>query len=50
MIVEGVENSCVPVIKSDLLAEFIEKYPSQKKELSKAEMKECLECITSHMI
>ncbi len=50
MIVEGAENSRIPVIKSDLLAEFIETYSSKKKELSKDDMKLCLECIESHMI
>lgn len=47
-ILEGVENCSVPLVKSDLLHEFIEKYPSGEKMLSKEEMENCLLRIEEH--
>ncbi len=41
-IIEGAENCSVPLVKSDLLHEFIEKYPSREKTLSKEEIESCL--------
>lgn len=50
MIITGVENSPIPLVKSDLLVDFIEKYPSNNKELSFQEMQECLKKIEQYMI
>ena len=47
MITEGVENCSIPIVKSDLLVEFIESYKYDKL-LSSEEMKICLETINKY--
>lgn len=47
-IIEGGDNSPIPLLKSDLLTRFIESYPSGNRVLSDDEMKECLLRIEEH--
>lgn len=49
MIIEGVENCAAPIIKSDLLTDFIENYVSAQ-ELTETEIKQCVEAIAKHML
>lgn len=48
MIIEGVENCSIPLVKSDLLVEFIETYKSDVS-LSDDEISECIKKIESYM-
>ncbi|GFI61441.1 hypothetical protein IMSAG049_00600 [Clostridiales bacterium] len=50
VIIEGVENCDVPIVRSDLLTEFIEKYEPKGKALSEEKMEECLKRIEEHMV
>lgn len=47
MIIAGVENCSIPIVKSDLLVEFIESYQCDKL-LSSEEMRICLETINKY--
>lgn len=47
-ILEGAENCSVPLVKSDLLHEFIESYPPGNKLLSQEEIENCLSLIERH--
>ncbi|MBD5395548.1 MAG: hypothetical protein HDR23_09130 [Lachnospiraceae bacterium] len=47
-IIEGQEHCPIPLIKSDMLARFIEDYPLGGRELSEDEIKECLSAIEDH--
>lgn len=49
VIIEGIQNSKVPIIKSDLLVEYIESYRNGE-DLSKDEVVQCKESIERHMI
>lgn len=49
VIIEGSENSIIPIVKSDLLVEHIENLEVKKK-LTKKEMDECIELIGKHMV
>lgn len=49
MIIEGSENCIIPIVKSDLLVEFIESYNSSS-ELSMENMQKCLQTINEYMI
>lgn len=46
--IEGAENCSIPLVKSDLLHNFIENYPSENKVLSKEEIENCLLLIENH--
>lgn len=48
LIIEGVENCSVPIIKSDLLVEFIETYKSDIN-ISEDEIKKCVTQIENHI-
>lgn len=48
MIIEGVENCSIPLVKSDLLVEFIETYKSDVS-LSTDEINDCVKKIESYM-
>lgn len=51
IIIEGVENSSVPLVKSDLLVKYIENYPAgSDKVLSDFEMRKCLSLIEAHRV
>lgn len=50
MIIEGVENSPVPIVKSDSLTEYIENYTINGRELTRKEMDECFKCIEGYMV
>lgn len=47
-IIEGTENCLAPIVKSDLLKDFIKSYPAGEKELSKEEIEECLWLLEEH--
>ena len=49
-IIEGIENSPLPIIKSDLLVEFIEHYESQKSLLTAEDIQNCVSKIYDHML
>lgn len=49
-IIEGIENSPLPIIKSDLLVEFIEHYESQKLPLTAEDIQNCVSDIYDHML
>lgn len=49
-IIEGVENSPLPIIKSDLLVEFMEHCVSEKPQLSEENIQSCVKSIYEHMI
>ena len=48
MIIEGVENCTIPLIKSDMLVEYIENYDNGKM-ISDYEIQRCVECIKEYM-
>ena len=50
IIINGIENCVIPIVKSDLLTEFIENYASGSRGLSSSQIKECLNCIEHYMI
>lgn len=49
-IIEGLENSPIPIVKSDMIVEFIEHYVSNKKILSTEEIQSCVNNIYEHML
>lgn len=49
MIIEGVENCSVPLIKSDLLVEYIENYAAEKDMLTVKEIDNCKSQIEMYM-
>ncbi len=49
MIIEGSENCVIPIVKSDMLVEFIENYTSDK-EMTMEDMQECLSTINTYMV
>ena len=49
MIIEGVEYCPVPLIKSDLLVEYIEQYPAILP-LTEAQIQKCLDQIESYRV
>lgn len=49
-IIEGSENSPLPIIKSDLLVEFIEGFASAKPLLSSEDVQKCVKDIYDHML
>lgn len=49
-IIEGGENSPLPIIKSDLLVEFIENYAGAKPLLSSEDVQNCVKNIYEHML
>ena len=48
MIIEGVENCVIPIIKSDMLEYYIEHYETKTK-LRKKDIDKCVELIEAHM-
>ncbi len=50
IIINGIENCVIPIVKSDLLTEFIENYACGSRGLSSSQIKECLNCIEHYMI
>ena len=49
-IIEGIENSIIPIVKSDLLVEFIENWESDSVPLTTSQMDQVIMEIYSHMI
>lgn len=49
VIIEGIENSKVPIIKSDLLVEYIESYRNEEN-ISKEKIDQCRQSIEKYMI
>lgn len=49
-IIEGAEHCPIPIIKSDLLVEFIENWQTTDSELSDVQKKDCITAIYEHMI
>lgn len=50
IVLEGVENSIIPVIKSDMLVEYIENYQGTGADLTKEKMSEYRNIIEEYMI
>ena len=50
VIIEGIENSLIPLIKFDLLVRKIENWPLPDKPLSEKEIQDCLQLIESHRV
>lgn len=48
VIIEGAENCTVPLVKSDLLGDFIENYPAGDKALTGEEIQMCLDAIEKY--
>ena len=49
-IIEGIENSCIPIVKSDMLVEFIENYDLSDIEMTSHQKEQCIQAIYEHMI
>lgn len=49
-IIEGIENCVIPIVKSDMLVEFIEKWDSLNTEMSDEQKEKCVVDIYNHMI
>lgn len=49
-IIEGAENSPLPIVKSDMLVEYIEQFDINEKPLSNDEIAECVKSINCHMV
>ena len=49
-IIEGVENCTIPIVKSDMLVEFIENYNETNCVLSYAQKDQCVQDIYGHML
>lgn len=48
-IIEGSENCPIPIVKSDMLVEFIENWDKNEIKLSEAKKEECVKAIYEHM-
>lgn len=48
-IIEGIENCVIPIVKSDMLVEFIEKWASSDTEMSDEQKEKCVVDIYNHM-
>lgn len=49
-IIEGSEHCPIPIVKSDLLVEFIENWQATDSELSDEQKKDCITAIYEHMV
>lgn len=49
-VIEGIKNSPIPIVKSDMLAEFIENLNSTENELSDSQVEQCVQAIYNHMV
>ena len=49
-IIEGSEHCPIPIVKSDLLVEFIENWQTTDSELSDEQKKDCITAIYEHMV
>lgn len=49
-IIEGSENCPIPIIKSDMLVEYIENYNEVEAKISDLQVKQCVNAIYSHMV
>lgn len=49
-IIEGSENCPIPIIKSDMLVEFIENCDEDETKISDSQVKQCVNAIYSHMV
>lgn len=49
-IIEGSENCPIPIIKSDMLVEFIENCDEDETKISYSQVKQCVNAIYSHMV
>ena len=49
-IIEGSEHCPIPIVKSDLLVEFIEKWQTTGSELSDGQKESCITAIYEHMV
>ena len=49
-IIEGSENCPIPIIKSDMLVEFIENYCKNQMKISDSQVKQCINAIYNHMV
>ena len=49
-IIEGVENCVIPIVKSDMLVEFIEKWNLSDIEMSDEQKEKCVMDIYNHML
>lgn len=49
-IIEGSENCPIPIVKSDMLVEFIENWNGNEIKISDLQMGQCVEVIYKHMI
>lgn len=49
-IIEGSENCSIPIIKSDMLVEFIENCNEEEMKMSDSQVEHCVNAIYSHMV
>ena len=49
-IIEGSENCPIPIVKSDMLVEFIENWNGNEAKISDSQMEQCVKVIYEHMI
>lgn len=49
-IIEGVENSTIPIVKSDMLVEYIENYQTKNTLMSRDEILKCVSLINEHIV
>lgn len=49
-IIEGIENCPIPIVKSDMLVEFIEKWNGNKMRITDSQVNQCVREIYNHMI
>lgn len=49
-IIEGSENCPIPIVKSDMLVEFIENWDKTKMKMSDSEVEQCVQAIYKHMV
>lgn len=49
-IIEGSENCPIPIIKSDMLVEFIENWDKNEMKISNLQMEQCVKEIYNHMV
>lgn len=49
-IIEGSEHCPIPIVKSDLLVEFIENWQTTDSKLSAVQKKHCIAAIYEHMV
>lgn len=50
VIIEGIENCSIPIVKSDMLVEFLENWKCADSKMTDIQKKQCVEAIYPHMI